>query len=155
MDKIKNWEEYRPRAFEYKGQWIYNWFSNMIPFTTPIIVQNIAYYSVENYYQAMKFKDARKRLYIARLEPHRAKREARKLVLREDWDDTMAIKVMKKALLHKWSQEPFRTQLLKAKLPIIEWNNWNDKKWGVSVKDNEGQNLLGNLLTDIKNNLKS
>ena len=33
---------------------------------------------------------------------------------------------------------------------IIEWNNWNDKFWGVSIYDNIGYNVLGRILMNIR-----
>jgi len=40
---------------QYKGKYIYNWFSNFEPIT--IIIDNVKYPSVENYYQSQKTLD--------------------------------------------------------------------------------------------------
>lgn len=139
----------------YKGDWVYNWFSNMIPFKEPLIHQDIKYYSVENFYQAMKLneKDLEGRKMIASLDPHKSKRVIRKLQMRDNWTLEAGIRIMEKALRHKWNQEPHKTQLINSEPMIIEWNNWNDKFWGVHCVTGKGFNNLGLLLMKIKQEL--
>lgn len=131
-----------------------NWFSNMIPFEKPLIHQNINYYSVENFYQAMKTErsDTFTRGQIALMSPFVSKKEGRKIKIRSDWED-IKLKVMEYALKHKFSQEPWKSYLKNYKGDLVEWNNWHDTFWGVDIFSGTGQNLLGFLLTEIKNSL--
>lgn len=155
-DNFNLWHIYKPENFEYKGKWIFNWFSNMIPFDKPLIYQNIKFYSVENFYQAMKIdkKYFNERKYIASLSPHQSKIEIRKNKYKEKYNknfNNIKLDVMEYALKYKFKQKPFFDILKRTeKEMIIEWNNWIDKFWGVYVKDNKGQNNLGKLLMKIR-----
>lgn len=146
---MENWIRYRPATFEYNGRWIKNWFSNFVPI--PIIVDGIHYTSVENYYQAMKSLKEEDHWRIANLTPSQAKREGRKLKIRADWEE-VKYRIMKQALIYKVEQNPkFRDQLLATGNEVlIEWNNWGDRIWGVDIKDNLGQNLLGKALMEVR-----
>jgi len=147
-----NWEKYRPAEFEYRGKWVNNWFSNMVP--DEITIDDITYPSVENYYQAMKSEDRAVHKHFATLSPSNAKWEGRKLPLRENWEKLKRI-YMFNALLVKFEKPEWMEKLLNTgNEKIIEWNNWNDKIWGVSIVDNEGENILGILLMNIREGLK-
>lgn len=150
---MKNWEKHRPETFEYVGGWIRNWFSNMAP--APIEMGFIKYASTENYYQAMKSENEEDWKRIATLAPNISKKEGRKLTLRPDWEG-IKYGIMKIALKAKFRQPIWKEKLLATGDSIlIEWNNWNDKVWGVSVKDNLGENLLGKALMEIREELKN
>ena len=144
------WEKYFPENFEYRGRFIFNWFSNMI--LCPIKHDGIIYSCVESYYQAQKTLDIEKRKSIALMTGKEAKRYISNLY-RKDWPE-VKIDIMRYGLNQKWNQEPFRSQLLAYQGRIIEWNNWNDTFWGVSIHTKEGQNHLGLLLEEIRENLK-
>jgi ribA/ribD-fused uncharacterized protein len=117
-------------------------------------IDGIIYNSTENYYQAMKSLDDHERRKIAGMAPNKSKRYARTIQLRPDWEE-VKYEVMKKALLAKFSIPEWRDKLLATgDEMIIEWNNWNDKIWGVSIKDYEGQNLLGKCLMEVRDILK-
>ena len=145
-----NWEKWRPIEFEYKGNWIYNWFSNMI--TVDIEIDGILYKSVENYYQSEKFNDPSIKKKIIECDSYSSKKLAQSLEPREDWND-IKIDVMRKGLYAKFEKKEWKDKLLSIKEPIIEWNNWGDKYWGVTIDDNKGKNMLGLLLTEIRNDL--
>ncbi len=147
-----NYKDYRFQIKYYDNGWVNNWFSNMTK--VDIEIDGKIYKSTENYYQSQKLENWKDRLYIADLDPHISKKEVRNYNIRKDWDD-VKIDVMKKALIAKFTKPYWKTLLLSTdNEPIIEWNNWNDKFWGVSVKDNKGQNHLGNLLMDIREEFK-
>lgn len=149
---MKNWKEYRPDKFPMEGKWVFNWFSNMR--VSPIIIGGIEYNSVENYFQAHKSLDIADHQRISKLAPNLSKREGRKLELRPDWEE-VKYEVMKTALRVKFSQPGWGILLLSTgDNMIIEWNNWNDKIWGVSIFDNEGENMLGKALMEIREELK-
>ena|ERR1035437_6994543 len=150
-----NWNKYKPENFEYRGQWIVNWFSNFS--LCPFIDNNILYNSVENYYQAHKTVDSNKHREIASMTPSQAKKAGRRLSgdhkLREDWEN-VKYEVMKNGLRFKFNQPEWKEKLLNSEEIIIEWNNWGDKIWGVTLKDGKGENLLGKCLMEIKEEIK-
>lgn len=148
----KDWERFRPAKFDMgPGNWISNWFSNMR--ISPFEVDGIVYMSVENFYQAMKTNDLKKREMIARVTPSVSKKKGRTLELREDWED-IKFEVMKTALRIKFSQPEWKKILLDTKDEVlIEWNNWRDEIWGVNSKTGWGQNLLGIALMQVREEL--
>ena len=136
---------------------IKNWFSNMLPFDEPMVYQEIEYRTVENFYQAMKLpkEETEKRCYIASLNPYRAKKEGRKLQIRSDWNG-LKLSVMEYALRFKFAEgTSWHRRLMATKREIVEWNNWNDEFWGISVKTKQGQNHLGKLLMKLREEFKN
>lgn len=130
-----------------------NWFSNMRRMDTPLVYQQINYWTVENFYQAMKTPktDLFSRRHISLLNPMKAKLFARTLKIVENWEDKK-IDIMYYALQHKFSKgTTWRQKLDQYDKEIIEKNNWGDKFWGISIFDGIGDNHLGKLLTRIKN----
>ncbi len=133
-----------------------NWFSNFIPFETPLVYQGVSYPTSEHFYQAMKAPknniSARKSVAEAST-PGRAKRAGRKVDLRPDWENIKE-DVMEYALRHKFQEgTKWRAQLMATKGEIVEWNNWHDRIWGKCTCarcGSQGQNLLGKLLMKLK-----
>jgi predicted NAD-dependent protein-ADP-ribosyltransferase YbiA (DUF1768 family) len=63
---------------------------------------------------------------------------------------------MKKLLIQKYNQEPYKTKLINTgDLYIREGNYWNDTYWGFYLKTQTGQNMLGILIMEIRNNIKN
>ena len=138
---------------------IKNWFSNMLPFDKPMVYQRLEYYTVENFYQAMKLPKGNidKRDYIASLDAYGAKREGRKLQIRPDWE-AIKIDVMEYALRFKFQKgTSWHSQLMATDGEIFEFNNWNDKFWGVAVDDTiiwhwfSTTYACGAIITDMDN----
>jgi ribA/ribD-fused uncharacterized protein len=149
---LKNWKKYRPIEFELINGYVHNWFSNMTPCL--IEIDGIQYNSVENYYQAMKSNNLDDWKRIVVLAPNKSKREGQKINMRYDWE-FVKVDVMYKALSVKFTIPEWKEKLLSTNNDmIIEWNNWNDKIWGVSIKDNLGQNLLGLTLIKIRDEIR-
>lgn len=146
-----NWQEHKPEEFSYRGKWIYNWFSNME--ITPLIIDGVQWPSVENYFQAQKSIEPTVQYSFRKVTPSESKRLGRSVLLRQDWEQIKE-SVMEKALRIKFSRDPWKSQLkATGDSQIIEWNNWNDKIWGVSIYDNVGENKLGLLLMKIRSEL--
>ena len=156
MKQFKNktcWNEFRPDKFEYNGTWIRNWFSNFI--LSVIVIDNILYNSVENFYQAMKSISRNDHIYVAKLTPSQAKKWGRTFPeIRDDWEQ-VKYDFMKQALLAKFSIPIWKEKLLATGDEVlIEWNNWGDRIWGVAVVDNMGKNLLGIALMEVREQLR-
>jgi len=149
---MKNWEQYKKNIVFSKNGWVDNWFSNMIE--TDIEIDGEIYKSVENYYQSQKMTNDKDRKYIASLSPHESKTKARFLSIRDDWNKEK-FNVMRKALDVKFRLPYWKKKLISTgNDKIIEWNNWGDKIWGVSIHDNLGHNRLGIMLMEIRSELK-
>lgn len=131
----------------YKGKWIYNWFSNME--LDPIIIDNIEYPSVENYYQSQKTLDLIKRRQFETCNPSYSKKLGKSVKLRDDWEQ-VKFNVMEKALRIKFAPgTSWYNKLKETQGEIVEWNNWNDKIWGKTL-DGKGENHLGKILMKIR-----
>ena len=137
------------------GRWIENWFSNFLPNDKPFIYQGMTFYTVENFFQAMKTLDIEERKLIAAATPSKAKRLGRKVKLREDWE-TIKLQVMEHALRIKFAPgTSWYTKLMAiGNEEIVELNNWNDVYWGRTL-DGRGENHLGNLLIKLREEYKS
>lgn len=133
--------------------WTKNWFSNMLPMDTPLMIGDIAFYTVENYYQAMKFGDELTVRLIAKMNPYEAKKYAAKhrsqFHLNSKFDK---LAVMEVALRHKFkSGTSWYTRLIATgSEEIVEWNNWHDTYWGKDINTKIGENHLGKLLMKIR-----
>jgi len=114
--------------------------------------------TVEHYFQAMKTTDLKEREKIRKAgHPKFAKRFGRLTKLRPDWED-IKYTVMQIGVIEKFTQNDKLRNLLIKTYPrkLIEGNVWHDNVWGdcrcaicVSIK---GQNLLGKILMDIRDN---
>ena len=62
---------------------------------------------------------------------------------------------MKELLRRKFSIPYLRDLLLNTEnATLIEGNTWNDTFWGIDLKTGKGQNHLGKLLMEIREELK-
>lgn len=161
---MKNWIQHRPKKFTYSGRWIDNWFSNMVPVEN-LVIRNIDWPTTEHFYQYVKISltdpELAQNLIKARhrTTPQATKHLARKVSKKwfdkmdKHWD-SIKLRVMEEALIAKFQLPEWKEKLLATGTePIIEWNNWNDKFWGVSIHDNIGENNLGLLLMKIRDSL--
>jgi ribA/ribD-fused uncharacterized protein len=114
-----------------------------------IILDDMWFPTVEHAYQAAKTDDMEARRRIQKLEkPGQAKREGRKVRMREDWTG-LRIGVMRGLLQQKFEQPRFREKLLATNgMWLVEENDWGDTFWGVC--DGVGENWLGTLLMEIR-----
>ena len=141
------------------SRWIKNWFSNMLPFDQPLEEDGIKYKSPENYYQAMKMGDMKCRHDISYMSPFEAKKAIRnksQFPWRSDWTKEMSIEVMRTAIAHKFQPETSwgKMLLMTEDWEITEWNNWGDTKFGKCINSGKGENLLGKILMEQRNELR-
>lgn len=122
----------------------HNFLSNMYILPTPIVVDGISYHSTENLYQAMKTEDREQRHIISCLSPYKAKRHAKNMDIRKDWND-MRIELMVQATALKYELPTLRAMLIETGTAYIEeTNHWKDTFWGVCR--GVGENRLGHIL---------
>lgn len=147
-------EKLREKIRFYKKDDPYGWMSNFHRAT--IDIDGIDYKTSEHYYQSRKAISGEYADWIAKAPtPHIAFKAARCLKpddIRPDWDD-IKVSVMEKALRAKFSQHPdLAKKLLDTGDAILIEDSPVDSFWG-SGKDCKGQNMLGKLLMDIRENL--
>ena len=133
----------------------YGFLSNFVE--TPVFLDGDLYWTVEHAFQAAKSLDpaVRRRVQLQET-PGKAKAEGRRVALRADWE-VVKEDVMLYLLQQKFSQEPFRRQLLATgDAHLEEGNTWGDRYWGVCpVGSGYGQNRLGVLLMQVRSELRS
>lgn len=134
-----------------------NWFSNMRRMDKPLRYQGMDFWTTENFYQAMKIgkENVELRQEFALKSPFKAKTGIRKVdksLLEADYDDPeRKIAAMKYALRYKFTHETsWGHKLIAYNKEIIEWNNWGDVFWGKSIFTGEGENHLGRILMEIR-----
>ncbi len=86
--------------------------------------------------------------------PFVIKKKSRTIPIRPDWDK-LKIKIMIDLQEQKYSQEPYITLLLNTgNVEIVEGNTWGDKFWGVDLKTGKGDNRLGQIIMDVRKELR-
>ncbi|MBC8106366.1 MAG: NADAR family protein [Anaerolineae bacterium] len=135
---------------EFQGE--YRFLSNFYPATVEF--EGINYPTVEHAYQSAKTLDIAERKRIAVLAtPSDAKREGRKLKLRDDWE-TAKFDVMERCVRYKFTRDAdLRAKLLATGYAVLEeGNNWGDQVWG--VVNGVGENRLGKILMKLREELR-
>ena len=120
----------------------------------------IVYPTIEHYFQAQKTIDEQERIKIAFIpkdQPGKAKRQGRKLKLRNDWEE-VKIDIMEQGLRQKFSVGYLKVRLnLTKQHKLIEGNYWHDNFWGIcscpKCKNIPSHNWLGKLLMKIRDEI--
>lgn len=131
----------------------YSFLSNFSPH--PVFAFGRGWKTAEHAYQGAKTAIPSERDYVALQQtPGKAKRAGRKVTLIEGWDE-VKIDMMTIIVRKKFSQHPdIQKKLIDTgDAELIEGNHWGDKYWGVC--DGEGENHLGKILMQIREELKS
>lgn len=130
-------------------------FSNFAPY--PIKLDGKMWPTSEHYFQAQKFNDERYKEKIRKTKPPMQAAilgRDRKKKLRNDWN-SVKINVMRKVLEAKFTQYDELMELLQntGDSKLIE-HTYNDSYWG-DGGDGSGKNMLGILLMELRDKLKS
>ena len=131
----------------------YKFLSNF--YSSYIIWNGNSYSTVEHAYQATKAENEHDRNFIQSTStPFKAKRLGREIKMRKDFED-IKFKVMLDLLRIKFQIPHLKSKLLATgNEDLVELNNWGDKIWGVDNKTGKGQNHLGKLLMQVRNEIK-
>lgn len=136
----------------------YTFLSNFWLFEKPMEYQGMQFISSEHFYMAMKTKSVTLRKRISECATGaEAKKVGRSVELRPDWE-SIKFDVMLYALRYKFSSaNPTLRQKLLATgdTYLQEGNFWNDKVWGVCMKSCEGENNLGRLLMQVREEIRN
>ncbi|MBK8703358.1 MAG: NADAR family protein [Saprospiraceae bacterium] len=110
----------------------YKWLSNFAPCT--IVLNGIAYPSVEHAYMSAKSDDVRWYLKCTdeNIKPGAIKKMSRKILLVSNWD-SIKIEVMLECLNQKFNQEPYKTLLIETGDAYIQEGNFWGDTFGVSI----------------------
>lgn len=133
---------------EFKGE--HAWLSNF--YRSKQTVGGVTYDTNEHFYQTQKtLIEAERQAIIAAPTPGQAKKLGRKVTLRDDWF-VVREAVMWVGLMEKYKANPDLITKLVATYPhmLVEGNYWNDKYWGVCLKTNTGNNVLGTFHMRIR-----
>jgi ribA/ribD-fused uncharacterized protein len=136
---------------EFQGE--YRWLSNFAPVN--IELGGLIYPSVEHAYMSAKSEDSEWKRFCQDINnsPGAVKKKSRGIQLIAGWD-RIKLSVMEYCVRQKFKTQPYKDQLLATgKLHIQEGNLWNDKFWGVCLKTNTGQNHLGKIIMEIREDL--
>lgn len=133
---------------EFRGA--YNFLSNFFP-GVPFVWDNRRYNSAEAAFQSAKTTDPATRDAISRMDANNARSLGRNLKVRDNWED-IKLETMKSILHAKFLQNPeLRDKLAATKnAQLIEGNTWGDTYWGVDAKTGKGENHLGKLLMELR-----
>ncbi len=130
-------------------------FSNFAAY--PITLKNKRWPTSEHYFQAMKFASLADQNEIRKAKtPMEAARKGRdrKRTLKHNWE-SIKDNVMREALLAKFTQHKMlRMRLLSTKDAMLIEHTKNDKYWG-DGGDGKGKNMLGQLLMEVRDSIKS
>ena len=132
----------------------YRWLSNFAPVL--IVLDSIEYSSVEHAYMSAKSNSKSWKIFCSNSHNSAGivKRASRNIILITGWE-TKKLDVMQNCLKQKFTQEPYKTKLLKTENQFIqEGNYWGDKFWGVCLKTEKGKNHLGRMIMKIRDQLK-
>lgn len=133
---------------EFRGE--YSFLSNFTK--VDIVLDGIIYPSVEHAYCSAKNEELWWKAYCAdeKNQAGMVKKKSRYVGNVSNWKE-IQIDIMTKCLKQKFSKEPFHSLLMKTgDMYIQEGNNWNDKFWGVCLKTGVGENNLGKILMQIR-----
>ena len=124
----------------------FSFLSNFYP--SPVVLDGVAFPTVENAFQAAKTIDKQMRLAFILITPGQSKRLGRAVELRADWQD-VKLSVMHDLLKLKFTSPDLRDKLLATgTATLIEGNDWDDMFWGVCR--GVGENHLGKLLMRVR-----
>lgn len=131
----------------------YSWLSNFAP--CKIILEDIEYNSVEHAYMSAKNDDIKWKIFCQLTNsPGEVKKKSKNIELIKNWE-LIKVKIMQECIDQKYNQEPYKTLLLNTNNEeLIEGNWWNDTFWGINLKTNKGQNMLGKLIMEKRNQLQ-
>jgi len=133
----------------------YGEFSNFAPY--PIKLKGRTWPTSEHYFQAQKFAGTEHEQAVRKAKsPMTAAHlgRSRKLPLRRDWE-SVKDNIMREALRAKFTQHPDLTSLLlgTGEAKLVEHAE-RDRYWG-DGGDGSGENRLGQLLMDIRAELRA
>ena len=137
---------------EFTGE--YRFLSNF--YQSYIFYKGRKFSSVEHAYQSEKSNDKEWKDLCASpiLSPGKIKLLSQSIELIPRWE-FIKVSIMEELLKIKFSDAPMKRLLLKTGNEYLrEGNTWGDTFWGYDTQLNQGENILGELLMEIRESLK-
>ena len=133
------------------GRFIGEYFYLSNYYEVPVTYDSLTYGSAEAAFQAQKILNLDDRKIFTTLKADDSKKMGRSVILRPDWDD-VKLSVMREIIRCKFTQNTcLLEQLLKTgNALLIEGNTWHDTFWGVDLKTGLGENHLGLILMEVR-----
>jgi ribA/ribD-fused uncharacterized protein len=112
--------------------------------------------SVEHQFQAAKAVSVLdKQMIMNAATPGNAKRLGKIVPVRSDWEEIKLV-VMRMLVLKKFENKHLRKLLLQTgEEELAEGNNWGDVYWGVDIQTGIGENHLGKILMEVREEYKA
>ena len=132
----------------------YDFLSNF--YEAEITFDGLTYGSNEAAFQAQKCMTHDEKLSFTECRPAKSKSLGRSVNLRPDWE-AVKVGLMTQIVRAKFTQNPELGAKLVAtgEKIIIEKNTWGDVFWGVNARTGQGENHLGKILMQIRDELRS
>ena len=131
---------------EFRGE--FSWLSNFFP--VQIEYEGLTYPSVEHAYQAGKLINIEDRKLFLIMSAGQAKRNWKKYKT-YNLTEEFRLNLMYQLLSIKFNQEPFKSLLIATgDCYIQEGNRFSDTFFGYCLKTNQGKNMLGHLIMQIR-----
>ncbi len=137
---------------EFKNEYFF--LSNMYP--CKILYKGLVYKSAESAFQAQKVLEPEMQEQFTELSGPEARKFGKyHVTLRSDWPQVKE-EIMLDIVRTKFEQHPaLMEKLLDTKQELLyEGNTWKDKYWGVDLRTLEGENKLGNILMQVRQEAK-
>lgn len=122
-------------------------------YNAPVTYNGVIYNNNEAAFQAQKCVNECIKSAFVNLSASEAKHFGHKVTLRNDWEQ-VKVSIMQEIVKAKFDQNPeLADKLLQTgDVKLEEGNNWGDRTWG--TVNGVGRNLLGNILMEVRDNLK-
>lgn len=141
---------------EFSGE--YGFLSNF--FSSPFVVKNTSFPTIEHAYQAFKAKEHKDFERIKNASTPAQAKKMGKRIKRKDNFEVTKIFLMNRLVYEKFTQNlALKNELLNTgKTILIEGNCWHDNLWGDcfcdKCKNKQGLNCLGNILMTVRSLLQ-
>lgn len=122
----------------------------------PVTYKGLTYGSNEAAFQAQKCANEAERIEFTQLNPSASKKKGRHVHLRPDWEQ-VKVGIMEEIVREKFIQnDNLKGVLLSTGDAFLEeGNTWHDTFWGVDARTGEGENHLGQILMQVRAELRS
>lgn len=131
----------------------YDYLSNF--YEAEVEYRGLRYGSNEAAFQAQKCMTEEEKLPFIEARPSKSKGMGRRVPLRPDWEE-VKVGIMEEIVRAKFTQHPELAERLLATgdKVLIEGNHWGDTCWGVDTRTGRGENHLGKILMNVREELK-
>ncbi|MBQ7849191.1 MAG: DUF1768 domain-containing protein [Clostridia bacterium] len=132
----------------------YEFLSNA--FSAPVCWEGLTYLSAEAAFQAAKLTTRQDRLPFTTMPSGKARRPGRLLTPRPDWE-TYQLQAMEEIVRAKFTQNASLAEQLLATgdAKLINGNKWDETFWGIDLRTGGGENHLGRILMQVREELRT